>query len=185
MKISNIDRDILHFRVKNNSKRPTSPRGPVDPCFHPTSHFLALQKEKRETKEKKQSLRSKCYCFSHNRASRIQKFLVGQPVADNCLQCFMAPPLLNRFCWPCSMLCDKKLFNEEMREQRVKPWKNEKTSEWMFNTFNQWYENRKRQQMDSNTCVYLWNFWNFYLFLRNTYSGLFWHMTNPSWFWSF
>ena len=38
--------------------------------------FIDRAKEKRETKEKAEPI----YCFSHSRASRIQKmFLVGQP----------------------------------------------------------------------------------------------------------
>ena len=47
-------------------------------------HFFAQEKEKRETKEKTKSFKaeaikglspkSKCYCFSHSRAHRIQKF---------------------------------------------------------------------------------------------------------------
>ena len=51
----------------------------------PPAYFFAQQKEKKKTKEKKRKIfkaetikrlspRSKCYCFSHSRASRIQKF---------------------------------------------------------------------------------------------------------------
>ena len=54
---------------------------------HLPSLFFAQQKEKRETKEKKKSLkieiikrlspRSKCYRYSHSTASRIQKFFLS------------------------------------------------------------------------------------------------------------
>ena len=32
-----------------------------------------------------------------------------------------------------------------MHEQLVKIWKNEKTCEWFFNSFNQWYENKEKK----------------------------------------
>ena len=65
---------------------------------------FAQQKEKRETKGKKKTFkaetikrlspRSKCYCFSHSRASRIQRFFCWSSlVADSTCQCSMAPPL--------------------------------------------------------------------------------------------
>ena len=50
-------------------------------------HFFAYQKEKRETKEKRKNFkaetikslspRSQCYCFSHSRVSRIQRFFLS------------------------------------------------------------------------------------------------------------
>ena len=52
-------------------------------------NFFAQQKEKRETKKKERVLKqkllkgchlkrlSKCYCFSHSRASRIQRFFLS------------------------------------------------------------------------------------------------------------
>ena len=44
---------------------------------------------------KRLSPSTKCYCFSHYRASIIQKF--PNMVADNTFHCFMAPPLWNSF----------------------------------------------------------------------------------------
>ena len=67
---------------------PERPGGPCPPLLFST--FLRSKKKKRETKKKRKgcfkaetikrlSPRSKCYCFSHSRASRIQLFFVGQP----------------------------------------------------------------------------------------------------------
>ena len=57
--------------------------GQSTPTHPPTPLFLRCRKKKRETKKKRKSFqaetikrlspRSKCYCFSHSRASRIQK----------------------------------------------------------------------------------------------------------------
>ena len=58
---------------------------------------------------KRLSPRSKPYCFSHSRASRIQ-FFSSRPamVADNTFQCSVAPPLSNPFRRPCTDLFCRK-----------------------------------------------------------------------------
>ena len=88
--------------------RPTTPEGM--PSL-PPPHFFAYQKEKRETKEKRKSFkaetikrlspRSKCYCFNHSGASRIQKFLFRPTmVADITFQYSVSPPLWSPFYQP-------------------------------------------------------------------------------------
>ena len=60
------------------------PPSPPPPFFLCSKKKKGRQREKRKTFKpetiKRLSPRSKCYCFCHSRASRIQKiYLVGQP----------------------------------------------------------------------------------------------------------
>ena len=85
---------LLCYRAGNTG----GPRGHDPPPVPLFSFCVAKRKKgnkgKKETFKaetiKRLSLMSKCHCFSHSRASRIQKFFL---VADNTFQCSMAPPL--------------------------------------------------------------------------------------------
>ena len=93
--------------MMHNLTGPTTTGGPGGHA-HPHPFFFFCSKKNREKRKKRKSFkaktikrlspRSKCYCFSYSRASRIQKFFLSTDIP---FQCSMAPPLWNRFRWPC------------------------------------------------------------------------------------
>ena len=79
-------------------------KGHATPAPPPPQLFCVAKRKKLNKGKKGKSFKaetikrlppkSKCYCFSHCRASRIEKFfLSANMVTDNALQCSMAPPL--------------------------------------------------------------------------------------------
>ena len=88
--------------------------GPGGPC--PSSHFFVLQKKKGKQRKarktfkaetiKRLSLRSKLYCLSHSRASRI---LLGVPWLLHLEIYFTGPDLRNYFKDNTQYVCHSKL----------------------------------------------------------------------------
>ena len=121
------------------------PRGREDHVLHPYPPLFSVTKRKKGNKEKKKGCfkvetikrllpRSKCYCFSHSRVSRIQLFFVGQP---------QWPTILFSVTWPSTFgfisqvlilyistyatrFFTRKIFIRKWDSKHLKTWENVK-----------------------------------------------------------
>ena len=91
-----------HARTHAHTHTHTCTHARTHTHTHTHTHFFSIAKAKKGNKGKKifkeetikrLSLREKCYCFNHSRASRTQNFCC-QPtmVTNSTLECSMAPP---------------------------------------------------------------------------------------------
>ena len=100
-----------HARMHTHTHTHMHARTHAHTHTHTHTHFFSIAKAKKGNKGKKifkeetikrLSLREKCYCFNHSRASRTQNFCC-QPtmVTNSTLEYSMAPPFWNPFHRPC------------------------------------------------------------------------------------
>ena len=117
---------VIELVVWGLSTRAGDIGGPCPPFFF---FFCSAKRKKGNKGEKKTfkaetikrpSPRSKCYCFSHSRASRIQRFFLS---ANITFQYSMAPPLWNPFHWPWQRRTNVRILPNGYRIVKTSAWR--------------------------------------------------------------